>query len=569
MANAKDDSDINQREDSILKYIENNNVEYALNKAEALCSEFTNLKTLLIQWKSSHTGIEEKKKANVVDDNILSREERGIKYSFSKTIQEFQDEKLPKYFDLKPFDQEMDSIKNQETLMLKIMEQRLEPMGFTIPEKKDENIGHHPQQLIYGSSSIIIPIRKEASKLDAIAQVFRKVSLGKDEKANFEKLVNLRHRNVVKILDCELERYPFFFIKEYVYGKTLEDSVRTVGARPISQVVDWMYQLADALLYLSQKEIMHFNVRPSKIFIDHEFHLLISPVFSASDRNSQGDGGGVNIQNFWEVCKYGSPELLKHYGPQKAMLESTRFVCASEQFSLGLLAYFALCGEDLFEGDSVLSVLKVRDAFEKNPDYFLKKLDHLQKFVVDGEEKCLIPILRKLLQIEPEDRYDNLHTLIKELHVLTHAECTYDTVVQKSYRRAVATNRELVREFYDKLKEKSETAKEAFPDSVNLYKQHAMLQMAIDLLINLDDPKKMKILGRILDISKSKNPQAKSTSKNPHATLTTQDFDIFLDTLITVIARSDPYFKKDPEIARGWDEVKSGFLKKMEYPPEI
>ncbi|HAD12939.1 MAG TPA: hypothetical protein DCF33_10950, partial [Saprospirales bacterium] len=170
-------------------------------------------------------------------------------------------------------------------------------------------------------------------------------------------------------------KFPYFIITEYVYGDTIEKIMRITGPRPVPQVVDWLYQLTEALDYLRHKRILHTNVRPSKIFIDDELQIMLAPfdllkitpkVFSKNKQTAHSS----NLDNSYErtfnryrdVCQYGSPEQLKGDGEiiiteqlpaDKMRQEELSNICNSDLYSIGLVGYKLLTARDLFDGASV------------------------------------------------------------------------------------------------------------------------------------------------------------------------------------------------------------------------
>ena len=543
---------------SIIDRIDSDLMNEAFSHTFDFFKDFSEFEDEIYQLKAQYLNSSRSMMAGIIDDKSSSMDVNRVRYFFRKKVKEFHEKVLTRYFDVQHFHKELREVDNQDTLLLKIMKLRLESMGYTILGSKAGGNENQPSGIIRGRSAVLLPLVKVGADMHAMAQVLRKTSITEPEKSSLRQLVGLKHRNVIKVLDCEVNLYPFFLIIEHVYGRALGESIRSVGPRPVSQVIDWLYQLADALLYMNQKNIHHFNVRPSKLYVDDEFHIMISPVnLNISDKEK--GGAGVDIVNFWEVCKYGSPELLKVYGPDNISTRDERFVCASDQYSLGLIAYYALTGEELFSGDTVVSILQSRREFEENPESKLAKLDKIPRFNTDGDD--LAGVIRKLLKTDPEERYSTLHTLIRVLHRLSHSEFEEAKTVQKSYRRAMANNREMIKEFYEGLIGSSAKIKEIFgavkDDKRRMNRQIAMLQMAIDIIINLDDDEYRQKMGQLFARTNSES------NGNPHASLEIKDFRLFMRQLTDRISESDPCFKKDQSVQAAWEEVTKNFLDKL------
>jgi serine/threonine protein kinase len=582
-----------QNKTPIVELIDNDELEEAFDRTFSLFKELEEFHKEIAQFSSQHQSIRQKELIGTEHQPALSVDNNRIRFHFRKSVKNFHEKVLPQYFEMEHFQEEVEGVASQEDLLVKIMRLRLEPMGYQI--EKDKTDKDTVSRVIHGKSALLIPLSKNGSNLHALAQVLRKSYITKEEKEKLKRLIGLKHRNVIKVLDCEAERYPFFLVREHIYGRTLKDAIKSVGPRPASQVIDWMYQLADALLYLNQKGIYHFNLRPSKIHIDDELHVMLSPIdLTASTDNTESEekksgdtkaenkGTTTEITNFWEVCKYGSPEMLKDYGPGKQENHNRRFVCAADQYSLGVIAFYALTGEELFPGDTLHETLQARNQFEKDPAPRLKRIPHFET-----EGAPLVEIISRLLNTDPAERYSSLHSLIKTLHNLVYAEFEGASTVQKSYRRALANNRELIKEFYKNLIEESDKINKIFgnisADKRKMNRQYAMLQMAIDIIIHMDEApyqeKFDQLFKRSGTVQRSSNTYADRSGKNiqrteqagtdqkptnPHAGLKINDYAYFIDKFIETVKESDPEFNDtDKVIITAWRDVKDEFIEKL------
>jgi serine/threonine protein kinase len=413
---------------------------------------------------------------------------------FINEISEFRSN-LSHYFDVSDSKQFFDNIKNRDEVILKALEPRVTDRQYLIDK-----------QLKDGNSSIVFKIIKAHTGQDAIALVLKVPELSPETQGEFIKIMSLKHRNILKLLDHELSSFPFFLITEFVHGESLTKAIEKTGARPLAQMLDWVYQLADALDYMRHKGILHTNVRPSKIYVDEELKIMMSPFdFNKNNRDER------TFYRFQDVCLYGSPELVAADGEPLTLLE----MCVSDQYSLGLIAYKILTGKDVFEGNSIVEILKNRHQFSTNKQYRAAKLAVFPKGALGA-------IFVKLLNEDPSKRYANLHDVVVALNTFTHK--VYQDVTsaaRTSYRRSLAKNRSLISDFYSLLFEKLPEVKADFP---NPQRQLAMLQMSVDLLIDIDE--KHAILTTLM-------------SSERHKSYALDHFDIFIDTLLEVIQKSD------------------------------
>lgn len=473
-----------------------------LNDAQKRFSEFLNLclekRNDLIQNQGRTATLMEKERAGTLmrDDDI---ERNRITLNFIVEIAEFR-ELLADYFD--PSDSQLffKKIKSRDDIITEALRPRVTDRQYLLKK-----------QLKDGNSSIVFQLKKAHTDQDAIAMVLKVPELSSESKEDFIRVSGLRHRNVIKLLDHELNSFPFFIITEFVHGESLTKAIDKTGARPLAQMLDWLYQLTDALDYMRHKGVLHTNVRPSKVFVDEEMNMMISPFDSSNKSNER------TFSRYQDVCLYGSPELVANDGETLSLAQ----MCISDQYSLGLIAYKILTGKDLFEGASILDILKSRQSFSTNKVYRAQKLSVFPKGVLGV-------IFNRLLAEDPAKRYPNLHEVERALHAHTHKSKKTNTtnIVRESYRRCLAKNRSLISDFYTALFLKMPAIEADFP---NPKRQLAMMQMAVDLLIDIDE--KQPLLTALM-------------KDDRHKSYTLDHFDTFIDVLLGIIAQNDTEWEK-------------------------
>ena len=147
-----------------------------------------------------------------------------------------------------------------------------------------------------------------------------------------EILQRLRHPNVVEGYDIELEDHPRIVL-QYLPGQTLKNTLfgGNYGAFDIGDVVDLSEQMAEALTYVHQQELLHLDVKPSN-FMYHDGHVTLFD-FSVSEEFSAEHPLRTNAG----TVEYMAPEQT--YNDE---------VCyATDVFGLGVLFYQMLTGGNL------------------------------------------------------------------------------------------------------------------------------------------------------------------------------------------------------------------------------
>ncbi|MBC7777938.1 MAG: protein kinase [Phycisphaerae bacterium] len=504
----------------------------------------------------------------VIDSGEAQLQRNKIRAAFIEKVLKFRQESLSGVFDIHGRAEFLASISHRDQVIHEILDQRLLPKRYQRDDpQKDEpktdspDYGKDESKLLEGNSSIIYRLYNIDTGRHAIAMVLKTPDLDENFKNEVQRLTDLRHRNVIKLLDHETTKFPYFIITEYVYGDTLDKALKVTGPRPVPQVADWLYQPTEALDYLRHKRILHTNVRPSKIFIDDEWQIMLSPFDllkiapKSASKNKRPKQDPKNDSSFErtfnryrDVCQYGSPEQLANDGEIKPLEklqsdESLNYplsdVCNSDLYSIGLIGYKMLTGNDLFEGELVFRILENRRKFVNDEAFRQERLDLLPQSEVSD-------VVCDLLQENPGERrkkFPDFHKLIRRLHPLTRLEDPKSSDVRQSYRRCLASNKEFIRDFYEHYYKK-EGAKAQDFSVIGKRRQSAMLQMAVDVLIDLDS-KKAYLDGMM------------GPNNNKHSGFSIADFEVFLDAFIETVAENDKAgFKENMELAAAWKNVR-------------
>ena len=514
-----------EKKENIRNLIKEGRLPEAFSSFESFISNCEDARLELLQGQNQYFSLEKQIHARIVGDEAYMEQNR-ITLNFLNQLKKFHREVLSLYFDVADKEEYLKEITSRDQFIREILELRLQSKNY----KWEEQLGE-------GNSSVIYRLLNPFTSRYAICMVMKLSDMTPVLKTQILQLAGLRHRNVIKLMDCELDVYPYFIIQEYIHGPTLQEAIEKTGPRPAAQAADWLYQLTDAVEYLRHKRLLPNNLRPSKIFIDDEWQVMISP-FDLS----MASAASQTFKRYLDVCRYGSPELLRADG-KNMNLEQMGF---SDQYAIGLIAYKILAGKDLFEGESVYDILESRKRFETDEAYRAARLDLMpvETFTrPDGESCTLVDVVGRLLREKPEDRFATLHGLLDALHMLTRAENPDISLARKSYRRCMAMNKEFIRDFYQAFhRHFPETEKEFSLISRN--KQTAMLQMAVDILLDIEEKK--DLLRSVINSPK-------------HQKYEFLFFEAFLDTLLEALKNND--FQWDDATEAEWRLIRDKALK--------
>ena len=196
-----------------------------------------------------------------------------------------------------------------------------------------------------------------------------------------------RHPNIVAIHDVNVEKGLPYIAMEYVPGGSLTED-RLVDMS-LLQKLKMLAQIADALGFLHQKNYIHRDVKPDNVIFREDDTAVLTDFGIARDESSD-----------LSMTKTGSVIGTPYYmSPEQA--RGKKLDSRSDLYSLGVMLYRVLTGKVPFDAEDALSIY-IMHAKEPVPD-------------LPGEFAALDPVVKRLMEKLPEDRYPDTNTLILDL----------------------------------------------------------------------------------------------------------------------------------------------------------
>src|SRR5437764_14934157 len=154
----------------------------------------------------------------------------------------------------------------------------------------------------------------------------------------------LSHPHIIPIYAVKESERILYFVIKYVQGRPLDAIIQEVGPLPIQMVQTILAQVVDALGYAHRHGVIHRDVKSANSMLDEDGWAVVTDFGIAKVVQAEGlTMTGVTVG----TPTYMSPE-------QCDMREVTG---ASDQYSLGVVAYEMLTGQLPFKGDSTMSVM--------------------------------------------------------------------------------------------------------------------------------------------------------------------------------------------------------------------
>ncbi len=153
-------------------------------------------------------------------------------------------------------------------------------------------------------------------------------------------VARLIHPNIVRVTDFGIADETPFLVMDYAAGGTLRQRHSRGSQLPLTTIVPYVVQLADALQYAHNEKLVHRDIKPENMLIGSRGDILLSDFGIALVSQSSRYQG--TQQDITGTVAYMAPEQLQG-----------RAVRASDQYSLGIAIYEWICGERPFQGSFI------------------------------------------------------------------------------------------------------------------------------------------------------------------------------------------------------------------------
>src|SRR5947208_2650810 len=76
---------------------------------------------------------------------------------------------------------------------------------------------------------------------------------------------NLRHPNIVQVIDFDVQDDEYYMVMEYIQGETLKAVLKRRGTLPLEEALNIASKLADALAYAHSQGMVHRDIKPANV----------------------------------------------------------------------------------------------------------------------------------------------------------------------------------------------------------------------------------------------------------------------------------------------------------------
>ena len=194
----------------------------------------------------------------------------------------------------------------------------------------------------------------------------------------------LQHPHIVPVFDSGQAAGQLWYAMPAIEGESLRDRLRRAGRLPTEDALQIARETALALDYAHRHGIVHRDIKPENILISDGQALVTDfgvarALATATDDRLTGTGFAVG------TAQYMSPEQASGDDVDGR----------SDIYALGCVLYEMICGEPLYQGDTLRAV--IAQHFMPDPQR-LSRLNKLAPYSVQVA-------IHKALALKPEDRF--------------------------------------------------------------------------------------------------------------------------------------------------------------------
>src|SRR3984885_2099552 len=218
-----------------------------------------------------------------------------------------------------------------------------------------------------GMSTVYRAFDETLERQVAVKLMHREVAADSAQLERFRRearsVARLSHPHIVGVIDTGDDGDPThprpYIVLEYGEGETLKERIRRNGRLPITEAIAYAIEIARALGLAHAQHIVHRDVKPQNVLIDHEGSAKVTDFGIARTLEEDGltaDGRVLGTTDY--------------VSPEQALGQDV--TGQSDLYSLGVVLYEMLTGEVPFTGESQVAVA-MKHVRETIPDVQLKR----------------------------------------------------------------------------------------------------------------------------------------------------------------------------------------------------
>ena len=201
---------------------------------------------------------------------------------------------------------------------------------------------------------------------------------------------NLSHPNIIPIYSVREVEGLIFCVIKLVQGTALDVIMKELGQLPVPMIQGILAQVGGALGYAHRHGVIHRDIKPGNILIDDEGWAVITDFGIAKVAESE-------VKMTSTGMAIGTPTYMS---PEQATADAV--TGASDQYSLGIVAYEMLTGKVPFTGTSMMAIMY---------SHFHDEPPSIRELRPDCPDQLCNAVMR-MLRKDPKDRWPSMEDAI-------------------------------------------------------------------------------------------------------------------------------------------------------------
>ncbi|MES2308673.1 MAG: protein kinase [Verrucomicrobiota bacterium] len=215
--------------------------------------------------------------------------------------------------------------------------------------------------------------------------------------AEAQRVASIQHPNIVPIYYIGRINRIAFFSMAFVEGQTLDDWIMGDKKLNLGEAKWFLFQAASALEYASRYQLIHLDIKPSNFLVDQKPMVLLADFGLAQNITHSNDPSDREV--------YGTPYYI---APEQIYRQRTDL--RTDIYSLGATLFHLVVGQPPYDGDSIEEI--IQGHIQKPFPYGLALASNIHI--------GLAHLIRKMMERNPEDRFQNYQELLAALADVEH-----------------------------------------------------------------------------------------------------------------------------------------------------
>jgi len=252
-------------------------------------------------------------------------------------------------------------------------------------------LGHGGMASVFLAHEVALD-RKVAIKVMSPA-LFSTAGMVERFKREARTAASLSHPHIIPIFAVRESSEIVYFVMKFIEGRSLESVVHQLGQMPIPLVQKILYQAGSALGYAHKHGVVHRDVKPANIMIDADGWSVVT------------DFGIAKVSESKALTQTGATIGTPSYMSPEQCAAKSELTGASDQYSLGVVAYEMLAGQLPFQAETTVGLLFAH--VHETPPSIADIRPDIPEDVADA--------VMRMLAKEPEERWPDIETAVGAL----------------------------------------------------------------------------------------------------------------------------------------------------------